>query len=57
MKIVAISLFAVVMAGLLFTWAMAPHGSAAQTGDYDSDDDGLIEISALEQLNAVRSSA
>lgn len=54
MKVVAISLFVAVMAGLLSVWAAAPHSSAAQTGDYDSDDDGLIEISALEQLNAVR---
>ena len=54
MKVIAMSLFTVVMAGLLFTWAMAPHSSIAQTGDYDSDDDGLIEIRALEQLNAVR---
>ena len=28
--------------------------SVVQTGDYDADNDGLIEISNLEQLNAVR---
>lgn len=54
MKIIAISLFMATMVGLLFVWAMAPHSSVAQTGDYDSDDDGLIEIRVLEQLNAVR---
>ena len=54
MKVFAISLFAAVMMGLLSVWALAPRGSAAQTGDYDSDDDGLIEIHWLEQLNAVR---
>ena len=54
MKVFAISLFVVVMVGLLFVWGIAPHGSAAQTGDYDRDDDGLIEIQNLEQLNAVR---
>ena len=54
MKIVAVFVFAAVMTGLLFVWTVAPHSSAAQVGDYDSDDDGLIEIRVLEQLNAVR---
>ena len=30
------------------------HSPAIQRGDYDSDDDNLIDITTLEQLNAVR---
>ena len=32
----------------------AISASVVQTGDYDADDDGLIEVSSLEQLNAIR---
>ena len=48
MKVIAMALFATALVGLLFIWMAAPHSSAAQTGDYDTDDDGLIEIRALE---------
>ena len=32
----------------------AISANVGQTGDYDADDDGLIEVSRLEQLNAIR---
>ena len=32
----------------------AISASVVQAGDYDADDDGLIEVSRLEQLNAIR---
>ena len=52
MKIAAISLLTAL--ALAFAWVAIPFSISAQTGDYDADDDGLIEIRALEQLNAVR---
>ena len=36
------------------TGLTAMSASVAQPGDYDADDDGLIEISTLEQLDAIR---
>ena len=40
---------------LLFTAMAGSNGVSAQTSvDYDADDDGLIEITHLEQLNAIR---
>ena len=54
MKIIASLLFVIATAALLFAWLAIPRYTVAQTGDYDADDDGLIEIRALEQLNAVR---
>ena len=49
--------FAVVVAmGMMFgATVMPPHSASAQSPvDYDADDDGLIEITHLEQLNAIR---
>ena len=43
------------VAAVLMLFALACAGGAGtQSGDYDADDDGLIEINNLEQLNAVR---
>ncbi len=40
----------------LFAWliGMDMEGTVAQSTDYDTDDNGLIEISNLEQLDAIR---
>ena len=39
----------------LAVWFATPGFSSAQTAvDYDADDDGLIEVSTLAQLNAIR---
>ncbi len=54
MKIIASLMIMIATAALLFAWLAIPRYTVAQTGDYDADDDGLIEIRALEQLNAVR---
>ncbi len=44
--------FSVVAAVLMLLALETP--AVGQSGDYDLDDDGLIEINNLEQLNAVR---
>ena len=50
-----ISAIAALFVALLFTATAGLNGVSAQSGvDYDADDDGLIEITHLEQLNAVR---
>ena len=50
-----ISAIAALFIALLFTATAGLSGVSAQSpGDYDSDDDGLIEIIHLEQLNAIR---
>ena len=36
------------------TGLKAISANVVQTGNYDADDDGLIEVSTLEQLNAIR---
>ena len=35
-------------------WTVAARPVATVSGDYDADDDGLIEVSNLEQLDAIR---
>ena len=49
---------ALLLAALVFTvFALAPAGAAQaqqDATDYDADDDGLIEVSNLAQLNAIR---
>ena len=35
-------------------WSDSGTGTTGPTIDYDADDDGLIEISSVAQLNAVR---
>ena len=54
MRTIAASLCAAMAFALLLAWLTIPRDTVAQTGDYDTDNDGLIEIRALEQLNAVR---
>ena len=49
-RILPVSVVLVPMAAL----ALAVGCSSAPSGDYDADDDGLIEIAFLEQLDAVR---
>ena len=44
----------VLAAGLLVPVAAAPVAAQVPTVDYDVDDDGLIEVSSLERLNAIR---
>ena len=46
--------FAVLVAVALFSLGARGAESTIQTKDYDNDDDGLIEVSNLEQLNAIR---
>ena len=49
------SAIAALFVALLFTATAGLSGVSAQSpGDYDADDDGLIEITHLEQLNAIR---
>ena len=48
-----LTLFGGVLACLLLVGSPVDAQSASP-GDYDTDDDGLIEISTLEQLDAVR---
>ena len=52
----AISLFiaAAALASVLVIALTQFNATGAQTGDYDADDDGLIEINSVVQLNAVR---
>ena len=52
----AISLFfaAAALASVLAIALAQFNATDAQTGDYDADDDGLIEINSVDQLNAVR---
>ena len=52
----AISLFiaAAALASVLVIALTQFNATGAQTGDYDADDDGLIEINSVAQLNAVR---
>ncbi len=52
----AISLFiaAAALASVLVIALAQFNATGAQTGDYDADDDGLIEINSVAQLNAVR---
>ena len=52
----AISLFfaAAALASVLAIALAQFNTTGAQTGDYDADDDGLIEINSVAQLNAVR---
>ena len=52
----AISLFiaAAALASVLVITLAQFNTTGAQTGDYDADDDGLIEINSVAQLNAVR---
>ena len=52
----AISLFiaAAALASVLVITLAQFNATGAQTGDYDADDDGLIEINSVAQLNAVR---
>ena len=48
-------ILAVIAFALLFGLVASPGGAGAQGAiDYDTDDDGLIEVEWLEQLNAVR---
>ena len=52
----AISLFiaAAALASVLVIALTQFNATGAQTGDYDADDDGLIEINSVAQLNAIR---
>ena len=53
----ALASASLILVVLLLIWGAASQPSAgSQHGnvDYDTDDDGLIEISYLEQLNAIR---
>ena len=50
-----ISTLAALLIALLFSWIAGLNVVSAQSPvDYDTDDDGLIEIEWLEQLSAVR---
>ena len=53
-KTLIASLLAVAIAAAAFAALAISQNAAAQSGDYDTDDDGLIEISSLEQLDAIR---
>ena len=53
-KALIASLLAVAIAAAAFAGLAITQNAAAQSGDYDTDDDGLIEISSLEQLDAIR---
>ncbi len=44
----------VLLAGLLAPVSAAPVSAQVPSVDYDVDDDGLIEVSSLAQLNAIR---
>ena len=51
------SALVILSVAMLFAWSAGGMGSVGAQGDvvdYDRDDDGLIEISYLEQLDAVR---
>ncbi len=50
----ALTLFALIGGGLFLNSYSLPPAWAQTTADYDSDDDGLIEVSTLAQLNAIR---
>ncbi len=50
----ALALFALIGGGLFLNSHSIPPAWAQTTTDYDSDDDGLIEVSSLAQLNAIR---
>ena len=41
-------------AAFYVTFSLNPVSAQSATTDYDADDDGLIEVSSLAQLNAVR---
>ena len=50
----SLTLLALLGGGLFLNGYSLPPAWAQTTADYDSDDDGLIEISNLAQLNAIR---
>ena len=53
----ALASTSLILVVLLLIWgAASPPDAGSQSGnvDYDKDDDGLIEISYLEQLDAIR---
>ena len=53
-KALLASLLLAAIAGATFAALALVQNAAAQSGDYDTDDDGLIEIRSLEQLDAIR---
>ena len=53
-KTLLASLLLAAIAGATFAALTLVQNAAAQSGDYDTDDDGLIEIRSLEQLDAIR---
>ena len=49
-----LTLLALILAALSLNDALIPAAQAQTTIDYDRDDDGLIELTTLAQLNAIR---
>lgn len=53
-KTISLFIAAAALASVLVIALTQFNATGAQTGDYDADDDGLIEINSVAQLNAVR---
>ena len=54
LRAVSVLVIALGSAALLMGPGMDPTARAQTTGDYDGDDDGLIEVTTVAQLNAIR---
>ena len=54
LRAVSVLVIALGSAALLMGPGMDPTARAQTTGDYDGDDDGLIEVATVAQLNAIR---
>ncbi len=53
-RLVSATLALAIILAALGVAALVVTGSQAANGKYDTDNDGLIEVSNLEQLNAIR---